>query len=153
VNASGQLGVAPSSERFKMDIQDMGSASEAILALRPVTFRYKPEIDPAGTHQFGLVAEEVAKISPDLVVHDANNQIFTVRYDAVNAMLLNEFRKQHEHITRQDEVVARQSTTISSQQVEIAAQQGEIAALRARLDQVDALSARLDALEKQASGK
>src|ERR1039457_6120006 len=113
VNSSGQLGVAPSSQRYKRDIQDMGLASEAILALRPVTFRYKPEIDPTGTRQFGLVAEEVEKISPDLVVHDAQHQIYTVRYEAVNAMLLNEFRKQHEQVAEQAKTIARQENEIA----------------------------------------
>ena len=72
----------------------MDSASEALLALKPVTFRYK-EIDPTGTSQFGLVAEDVEKVKPDLVVRDENSEINTVRYDAVNAMLLNEFLKEH----------------------------------------------------------
>jgi len=129
VNSNGQLGVTPSSQRFKEDIQDMGLASEAILALRPVTYRYKADIDPKGTPQFGLVAEEVEKVSPDLVIHDANHQAFTVRYEAVNAMLLNEFRKQHE-------VVANQSKTIAEQQKAI-----------------EALTARLDALEKVATNR
>jgi hypothetical protein len=139
VNSSGQVGVAPSSRRFKTDIHEMGSASEAILALRPVSFRYKKEIDPTGTPQFGLVAEEVEKVSPDLVAHDANHQVYTVRYEAVNAMLLNEFRKQHE-------VVAEQSKTIAEQQK-------EIEALKARVDQVETLTTRLDALEKLAANK
>ena len=95
VNSSGQLGVAPSSERFKDGIEPMGKASEALLSLRPVTFRYKKNIDPKGAPQFGLVAEEVEKVNPDLVVRDAEGKVFTVRYEAVNAMLLNEFLKEH----------------------------------------------------------
>jgi hypothetical protein len=101
VNANGQLGTVTSSRRFKTDIRDMGTASNVVLALRPVTFRYKPEIDPSTTPQYGLVAEEVAKVSPNLVVRDKNNQIYSVRYDAVNAMLLNEFQKEHEALLRQ----------------------------------------------------
>jgi Chaperone of endosialidase len=73
----------------------MDKASEAILALKPVTFRYKKELDPEGIPQFGLIAEEVAKVNPDLVVRDKNGEIYTVRYEAVNAMLLNEFLKEH----------------------------------------------------------
>jgi hypothetical protein len=98
VNAAGQLGTAPSSERFKDDIKPMGKASEAIFALKPVTFRYKKGIDPDGIQQFGLVAEEVEKVSRDLVVRDSGGKPYTVRYDAVNAMLLNEFLKEHRKI-------------------------------------------------------
>ena len=95
VNSNGQLGPTTSSARFKQDIRDMDRASEAILALRPVTYEYKPEVDPQGTPQFGLVAEEVDKVCPELVVHDEKGQPYTVRYDAVNAMLLSEFLKEH----------------------------------------------------------
>ena len=98
VNAAGQLGTAPSSERFKDDIKPMGKASEAIFALKPVTFRYKKGIDPNGTQQFGLVAEEVEKVNRDLVVRDSGGKPYTVRYDAVNAMLLNEFLKEHRRV-------------------------------------------------------
>jgi Chaperone of endosialidase len=92
----GQLGTASSSRRFKNEIKPMDSASEAILALRPATFRYKS--DKASTPQFGLIAEEVAEVNPDLVVRDKDGQIYTVRYDAVNAMLLNEFLKEHRKV-------------------------------------------------------
>jgi hypothetical protein len=98
VNANGQLGTLTSSARFKQDIQNMGEASEAILSLRPVTFRYKPVIDPQGIPQFGLVAEDVQKVAPELVAHDARGKIYTVRYEAVNAMLLNEFLKEHRRV-------------------------------------------------------
>ena len=84
-----------SSARFKDDIKPMDKASEAILALKPVTFRYKKEVDPEGIPQFGLVAEEVEKVNPDLVVRDEKARSYTVRYEAVNAMLLNEFLKEH----------------------------------------------------------
>src|SRR6266481_941551 len=93
VDADGHLGTVGSSERFKDTIKPMDKASEAILALKPVTFHYKKELDPHGTPQFGLVAEEVEKVNPDLVVRDAGRKPYTVRYDAVNAMLLNEFLK------------------------------------------------------------
>jgi Chaperone of endosialidase len=95
VNAAGQLGTVPSSQRFKDEIRPMDKASEAILALKPVTFRYKKEVDPEGIPQFGLVAEDVEKVNPDLVVRDSEGKVFTVRYEAVNAMLLNEFLKEH----------------------------------------------------------
>jgi Chaperone of endosialidase len=146
VDSTGHLGVAASSQRFKKDIQDMGAASEAILALRPVTFHYKSAIDPAGAPQFGLVAEEVAKVSPDLVVRDAQNQVFSVRYSAVNAMLLNEFQKQHERVEEQAKTIAEQAA--QSEQ-----QKKEIAALRARVDQFAAIAARVEALEKLAAVK
>src|SRR6185503_4471601 len=91
VNSSGQLGTLTSSARFKQDIRSMDNASDVLLALRPVTFRYRPEVDPHCLPQFGLVAEEVEKVDPDLVARDDQNEVYTVRYEAVNAMLLNEF--------------------------------------------------------------
>jgi len=84
----------------------MDKASEAILALTPVTFRYKPEIDPNVTPQFGLVAEDVEKVNPDLVSRDRQGKAFTVRYDAVNAMLLNEFLKEHRQVQEQQKQIA-----------------------------------------------
>jgi hypothetical protein len=98
VNGSGQLGVSPSSQRFKHGIKPMDKASEAILGLKPVTFRYKKELDLSGVSQFGLVAEDVEKINPALVVHDKEGKPSTVRYEAVNAMLLNEFLKEHRKV-------------------------------------------------------
>jgi hypothetical protein len=92
VDSAGQLGTVSSSRRFKEEIKPMDKASEAILALKPVTFRYKNA--KKGTPQFGLIAEDVANVNPDLVVRDRNGEIYTVRYDAVNAMLLNEFLKE-----------------------------------------------------------
>lgn len=102
VNSSGQLGTLTSSKKFKQNIQSMADASDVLLALRPVTFKYKPEFDPQGIPQFGLVAEEVDKLDPDLVARDDKNQIYTVRYEAVNAMLLNEFLKQHQKVEEQN---------------------------------------------------
>src|SRR5437773_2467454 len=95
VDSSGHLGTTTCSARFKEAIQPMDKASEAILALKPVTFRYKKELDPEGIPQFGLVAEDVEKVNPDLVARDAEGKPYTVRYEAVNAMLLNEFLKEH----------------------------------------------------------
>jgi Chaperone of endosialidase len=105
VSSSGQLGVRVSSERFKDGIKPMDKASEAILALKPVTFRYKKEIDPDRTTQFGLVAEQVEKVNPDLVARDADGKPYTVRYEAVNAMLLNEFLKEHRQVEEQQKEI------------------------------------------------
>jgi len=93
INSDNKLGTTTSSKRFKEEIKPMANASEALLALKPVTFRYRKEIDPAGTSQFGLVAEDVEKVNPDLVVRDKEGKPYSVRYDQVNAMLLNEFLK------------------------------------------------------------
>src|SRR6266478_2656914 len=101
VGSSGQLGTVASSARFKEAIKPMDTASEAILALKPVTFRYKHELDPDGVPQFGLVAEQVEKVNPDLVVRDEDGKVNTVRYEAVNAMLLNEFLKEHRKVEEQ----------------------------------------------------
>ena len=87
-----------SSKRFKEDIQQIGTVSEALFALEPVKFRYKKEIDPAGRSQFGLVAEDVEKVNPDLVVRDKEGKPYSVRYDQVNTMLLNEFLKEHRKV-------------------------------------------------------
>lgn len=105
VDSAGQLGTASSSRRFKKEIKPMDEASEAILVLNPVTFHYKS--DKAGTPQFGLIAEDVAKVSPDLVVRDKSGEIYTVRYDAVNVMLLNEFLKEHRKNEEQGATIAR----------------------------------------------
>src|SRR5262249_32247669 len=105
INANGQLGSAPSSARFKDEIKPMDKASETILALKPVSFHYKKEIDPDRTPQFGLVAEQVEKVNPDLVLRDADGKPYTVRYDAVNAMLLNEFLKARRQIDAQQKQI------------------------------------------------
>jgi hypothetical protein len=96
IDSVGQLGTVSSSKRFKKEIKPMNSTSEAILALKPVTFHYKS--DNTNTPQFGLIAEEVAAVNPDLVVRDEKGDIYTVRYDAVNAMLLKEFLKEHRKV-------------------------------------------------------
>jgi hypothetical protein len=117
VGLQGQLGTLPSSVRFKEAIKPMDKASEAILALKPVTFRYKNQEDT--TPQFGLVAEDVAEINSDLVMRDENGEIYTVRYDAVNAMLLNEFIKEHRKVEEQDRKLQKQEATIAKQQKQI----------------------------------
>jgi hypothetical protein len=109
VASNGQLGVAPSSQRFKDEINSMDQASEALYGLRPVIFRYKKEIDPQGSPQWGLVAEEVEKVNPNLVVRDKQGRPYSVRYDQVNAMLLNEFLKEHQTVRELKATVAQQT--------------------------------------------
>jgi len=106
IDGAGQLGTASSSKRFKHDIKPMAKASEGILALEPVTFHYKS--DDTNTPCFGLIAEEVAQVNPDLVVRDDKGEIYTVRYDAVNAMLLNEFLKEHRKVEKLEATVTQQ---------------------------------------------
>jgi hypothetical protein len=106
VDSNGHLGTVVSSARYKDNIQPMDKASEAILGLKPVTFRYKKEIDPGAIPQFGLVAEDVAKVNLDLVLRDADGKPYTVRYEAVNAMLLNEFLKEHRKVEKLEATVA-----------------------------------------------
>jgi endosialidase-like protein len=106
INSDGQLGTLISSARYKEAIKPMDQASEAILALKPVTFRYKHDLDPAGIPQFGLVAEEVEKVNPALVARDEQGKAYTVRYEAVNAMLLNEFLKEHRKVEQLENQVA-----------------------------------------------
>jgi len=112
IDMNGNLGTAASSERFKTAIKPMDQTSEAILGLKPVTFHYKS--DKNDTPQFGLIAEEVAKINPSLVTRDAKDEIYTVRYDAVNAMLLNEFLKEHKTVQEQGALIAQQQKQIEA---------------------------------------
>jgi Chaperone of endosialidase len=128
VNANGRLGVTACSARFKEAIKPMDKVSEAILALKPVTFRYKKEIDADGAPQFGLVAEDVEKVNPDLVVRDAEGKVYSVRYEAVNAMLLNEFLKEHKKVQAQEATIAQQRKDFAAS---IAQQQKEIESLTA----------------------
>jgi Chaperone of endosialidase len=128
VDATGHLGTITSSARYKEAIEPMDKASEAIHALKPVTFRYKQKLDPAGIPQFGLLAEEVAEVNPDLVVRDENGEIYTVRYEAVNAMLLNEFLKEHRKVEKLEATVVQQQKqieTLTSGLEKVSAQQVE----------------------------
>jgi hypothetical protein len=120
VASDGQLGVAPSSQRFKDEIKSMDQASEALYGLRPVIFRYKKKIDPQGSPQWGLVAEEVEKVNPDLVVRDKEGKPYSVRYDQVNAMLLNEFLKEHRKVEQQGHKLWEQEATIVELKKEMA---------------------------------
>src|SRR6266496_313681 len=140
IDSAGQLGTVSSSRRFKKEIKPMDSASESILALKPVTFHYKS--DRTGTPQFGLIAEEVAEVNPDLVVRDEKGEIYTVRYDAVNAMLLNEFLKEHRKVEEQQATITELKSTRAQQQKDfqatVAHQQKQIEALSAGLQKVSA---------------
>jgi hypothetical protein len=118
VTTDGFLGVQGSSARFKDNIKPMGKVSEGLFALKPVTFHYKKKIDPAATSQFGLIAEDVERVNPDLVVRDKEGKPYTVRYDQVNAMLLNEFLKEHrkvEQLEKQVEKLAAGLEKVSAQ--------------------------------------
>ncbi len=119
IDTNGQLGTVISSERFKDNIKPMDKASEAILALKPVTFHYKKELDPEGIPQFCLVAEQVEKVNPDLVARDADGKVYTVRYEAVNAMLLNEFIKEHQKVQRLEGALAAVNERLKAQDAKI----------------------------------
>ena len=115
IDTTGHLGTVTSSTRYKEAIQPMNASSEAILSLQPVKFRYKKELDTQGIPQFGLVAEDVAKVDPDLVARDEEGKPYTVRYEAVNAMLLNEFLKEHRKVEALEATVAAQEKDFKSQ--------------------------------------
>jgi len=138
VDNDGKLGVFLSARRFKTDIADMNSASEAVLHLRPVTFRYKPELKATNAPQFGLIAEEVAEVNPDLVTHDATGKLSTVRYEAVNVMLLNEFLKEHHKNAEQEATITALRANDTKQEATIAQLQKQIDALTAAVQKVSA---------------
>jgi hypothetical protein len=131
VDTNGQLGTVVSSARYKDAIKPMDKASEAILALKPVTFRYKHELDPKGIPQFGLVAEDVEKVNPDLVARDDQGKFYTVRYEAVNAMLLNEFLKEHLKVEKLEATVAQQHKDFEAAVAEL---KGQIQKVSAQLE-------------------
>jgi hypothetical protein len=136
VGGDGHFGTMVSSARFKNQIKAMDKVSEAILALRPVTLRnYVQQLDPEGIPQFGLVAEEVEKVNPDLVARDVQGKPYTVRYEAVNAMLLNEFLKEHRAVQEQKATIAQLKKQL---QATAARQQKQIEALTAGLQKVSA---------------
>jgi hypothetical protein len=134
VKTNGKLGTNTSSRRFKDGIKPMDKASEAILALEPVTFHYKKELDPEGVPQFGLVAEDVEKVNPDLVARDEQGKPYTVRYDAVNMMLLNEFLKEHRKNEQQEATVAELKSTVAQQQKQIDALTAGLRKVSAQLE-------------------
>ena len=134
VNADNKVGTLVSSRRFKQEIKPMDNASDAILALKPVTFRYKKEIDADRTRQFGLVAEEVEKVNPDLVTRDEQGKPYTVRYEAVNAMLLNEFLKEHKAFVAEERKVQEQGATIARLQKQVEALTSGLQKVSAQLE-------------------
>jgi len=136
VDSDGKLGTIPSARRFKRDIQPMENASEAILALKPVRFHYKNDVK--GIPCFGLVAEDVEKVNPHLVVRDKNGELLSVRYEQINAMFLNEFLKAHRTVQEQKAIIAQLKSTDAKQEATIAKQQKQIEALTAGLQKVSA---------------
>jgi uncharacterized coiled-coil protein SlyX len=150
IDSAGQLGTMNSSRRFKKDIKPMHQASESILALKPVTFHYKNQDTKKAenTPQFGLIAEDVAEVNPDLVVRDADGKPFTVRYEAVNAMLLNEFLKEHKKVEEQQTNITQLNSKMANQAAIIAQQQKGMEALPAQLKeqaaQIQKVSAQLE---------
>jgi hypothetical protein len=152
VNSDNKLGTLASTQRIKDDIRPMGKASEAIFALEPVTFRYKKQIDPSRAQQFGLIAEQVATIDPDLITCDADGKPETVRYEAVNAMLLNEFLKEHRRVQELKWATTKQEAAIIQQQKDfqarIAEQEKEIQTLvttvKEQASQIQKVSAQLE---------
>ena len=141
VDSSGHLGTITSSARFKDEIKPMDKASEVILALKPVTFRYKQEIDPDGIPQFGLVAEQVERVNPALVARDEQGKPYTVRYEAVNAMLLNEFLKEHRKVATLEATVARHESINAEQKEQI---QTLTASVKEQARQIGKVSAQVE---------
>lgn len=135
-NSSGQLGTLTSSAKYKKDIKQMQDASEALYSLQPVTFKYKDELDPNGTPQFGLIAEQVEKVDPSLVAHDENGKIYTVRYQAVDAMLLNEFLKEHRKVQDQERKALEQEQKLTKQEAEIDALKQQLQQIQQLMDKI-----------------
>jgi len=134
VDTNGQLGTVVSSARYKDAIKPMDKASEATLALKPVTFRYKHDLDPNGIPQFGLVAEDVEKVNPDLVARDEQGKPYTVRYEAVNTMLLNEFLKEHKKVESLEKAMAEQQKDNAAMRAMLKEQAAQIQKVSARLE-------------------
>jgi len=136
VDSDGQLGTSNSSRRFKEDIKPMHQISEAILALKPVTFRYKNQDtkEAQNTPHFGLIAESVAEVNPDLVVRDAEGEPLAVRYDAVNAMLLNEFLKEHRRVEELRAAMAQQRKDFEAVVARLNAQEARIQKVSAQVE-------------------
>ncbi len=157
IDASGHVGTLTSSERFKDRIRPMEKLSEAIFSIQPVTFRYKKDLDPDGTLQFGLVAEQVEKVNPDLVARDEQGQPYTVRYEAVNAMLLNEFLKEHRKVKKQQVAIKQLESRVGQYEdlrSTVAQQQKQIqlltATLKEQVSQIQKMSAQVDVSSRRA---
>jgi len=140
IDNNGRLGTSTSSARFKEAIKPMDKASEAVLALQPVTFHYRKELDPESIPQFGLVAEDVAKVSPDLVARDDDGKPYSVRYEAVNAMLLNEFLKEHRQVEAEGNEIGNLKATVTELISALKAQAVEIQKINACLVRYQAAS-------------
>jgi hypothetical protein len=136
IDSSGHLGTSTSSRRFKDAIHGMGSDSDVLMSLHPVSFRYKHDIDPQGIPQFGLVAEEVEKVAPELVVRDASGAAYSVRYEQVNAMLLNEFLKEHHQVQEQQTQIQTLSERLIAKDNNVAVLERRLADLETRLQKV-----------------
>ena len=134
VNSDGKLGALVSSRRFKDEIKPIEQESEIIYGLRPVSFRYKPEIEPTRPRAFGLIAEDVEKVSPDLVTRGSDGKVNSVRYDAVNAMLLNEFLKAHKTIQDQNATIVELKSELASVIATVKEQTAQIQKVNARID-------------------
>jgi len=134
IDSTGKLGTIVSSVRFKEAIKPMDKASEALLNLKPITFRYKRDLDPDGVTQFGLTAEQAEEVCPDLIVRDEEGKASTVRYEAVNAMLLNEFLKEHRRVAEQQSTIAELKTTVAQQQKQIEALVAGLQKVTARVE-------------------
>jgi hypothetical protein len=150
INSNERLGTPSSSRRFKKEIEPMDKASEAIMALKPVTFHYKS--DASDTPQFGLIAEDVAAVNPDLVVRDKNGEIYTVRYDAVDAMLLNEFLKEHRRVGQQACEMQQQQATIGELKSDAAKEEATIRQLNKEMESVVARLKEHDSRIQKVSG-
>ena len=134
INSAGKLGTTTSSRRFKEDIKPMNDASEALFALKPVTFRYKKEIDSQGIPQFGLIAEDVAEVNPQLVVRDKEGKVNTVRYEQINAMLLNEFLKEHKKVEEQQVTISDLKKDLGVLTAQLKEQAAEIQKVSAQVE-------------------
>jgi hypothetical protein len=133
INSDGRLGTITSSRRFKQTIEPMDNASEVLFLLKPIRFRYKKQIDPTETSQFGLVAEDVEKVNPDLVVRDKEGKPYSVRYDQVNAMLLNEFLKEHRKNEEQEKTIVELKSGMTALAATVKKQASQIQKVSAQL--------------------
>lgn len=151
VGTDGQLGTASSSRRVKDDIADMGAASEVLMQLRPVTFHYKSDHNPQGRAlHYGLIAEEVAKVAPNLVAHSAKGEIETVYYQHLTPMLLNEYQKQQRTIAAQSALLTKQTAHIAALEQDRRTQTTRLVHLEQQMTQMSATLARLQQPEQVA---
>ena len=154
IDSAGQLGTVSSSRRFKEDIQDMADSSRGLMQLRPVTFRYKqPYADGSKPTQYGLIAEEVAEVYPDLVARSADGQIESVKYQVLDSMLLNEVQRQQSEIRSQQSEIASQKSEIASEKSEIASQKSEIASQRELIQKLLERVTRLESARGESSNR